>query len=113
MDNKRYAQVLIDGRIYTLGGAEEEYYLQKVAGYINEKTAELRKQDGFNKQSQDYQSVMIQLNIADDYFKARQEIEALKKEKNEIERDIYSLKRELVTVKMKLDELNPESKTES
>lgn len=108
MNNKHYAQVLIDGKIYTLGGSEEEFYLQKVAGYINEKTAELRKQEGFNKQSQDYQSVMVQLNIADDYFKAREQIKSLQKEKSDTEKEIYSLKRELITVKMKLDAINSE-----
>ena len=33
METKNYAEVLIDGRIYTLGGAEEQEYLQKVAAY--------------------------------------------------------------------------------
>ena len=60
MNEKHYAQVLIDGKIYTLGGAEEAQYLQKVASYINDKTAQLKAKDGFSKQSQEYQSVMIQ-----------------------------------------------------
>ena len=37
MESKNYAEVLIDGEIYTLEGQEEEAYLQKVASYINEK----------------------------------------------------------------------------
>ena len=77
MNEKHYAQVLIDGKIYTLGGAEEAQYLQKVASYINDKTAQLKAKDGFSKQSQEYQSVMIQLNIADDYFKAKKQCGAL------------------------------------
>ena len=51
MNEKHYAQVLIDGKIYTLGGAEEAQYLQKVASYINDKTAQLKAKDGFRKQS--------------------------------------------------------------
>ena len=66
MDAKNYAEVLIDGKIYTLGGSEDERYLQRVASYINDKTAQLKKQSGFTKQSQDYQAVMVELNIADD-----------------------------------------------
>lgn len=44
MDTKNYAEVLIDGKIYTLGGAEDENYLQRVASYINEKTAQMKRQ---------------------------------------------------------------------
>ena len=75
MDSKNYTEVLIDGRIYTLGGAEDESYLQRVASYINEKHSQLKKRDGFLKQSGDYQSVMVELNIADDYFKAKEEVD--------------------------------------
>lgn len=39
MDTKNYTQVLIDGKIYTLGGTEDEAYLQKAASYVNEKIA--------------------------------------------------------------------------
>ncbi|MDR1764976.1 MAG: cell division protein ZapA [Lachnospiraceae bacterium] len=103
MEQKHFAQVLIDGKIYTVGAEEEGYYLQKVAGYINEKTAALRRQKGFNKQNQDYQSMMIQLNIADDYFKALDEIEALRKKCDEMETEMYSLKHELISLQMKDD----------
>lgn len=37
MDTKNYTQVLIDGKVYTLGGSEDESYLQKAASYVNEK----------------------------------------------------------------------------
>lgn len=103
MNAKNYAEVLIDGKIYTLGGSEEEYYLQKVASYINEKTSQLRRQEGFSKQSQDYQAVMIELNIADDYFKVKEEAAGFKKQRDDMEKETYSLKHELVTTQMKLD----------
>ena len=90
MDSKNYTEVLIDGRIYTLGGAEDESYLQRVASYINEKHSQLKKRDGFLKQSGDYQSVMVELNIADDYFKAKEEVDKLKEQKNELEKEAYS-----------------------
>lgn len=103
MAAKHYAEVLIDGKIYTLGGMEEEHYLQKVASYINEKTSGLRRQDGFSKQSQEYQSVMIALNIADDYFKATEQAEQLEKQNHDMEKEVYSLKHELITTQMKLE----------
>ncbi|MEG0215375.1 MAG: cell division protein ZapA [Hungatella sp.] len=103
MTDKNYAEVLIDGKIYTLGGAEEEHYLQKVASYINEKISQLRRQEGFSKQSQEYQAVMVELNIADDYFKTKDQAMNAQKLKDDMERETYNLKHELVTTQMKLE----------
>ncbi|MBR6614617.1 MAG: cell division protein ZapA [Lachnospiraceae bacterium] len=103
MDKKNYTEVLIDGNIYTLGGSEEQEYLQKVAAYINQKIGILKAQPGFTRQNKDYQEVMIYLNLADDYFKTLQEAKMLRAQKNELEKEIYSLKHELIGVQMKLD----------
>ena len=103
MSSKNYIEVLIDRKIYTLGGMEEEAYLQKVANYINEKISLMKKQNGFLKQSADYQSVMTQLNIADDYFKAMEQVDTLEEQKEDLEKEAYSLRHELVTTQMKLD----------
>lgn len=103
MDKKNYAEVLIDGNIYTLGGSEEEEYLQKVAAYINQKIGILKAQPGFTRQNKDYQEVMIYLNLADDYFKTLQEAKMLRAQKDELEKEIYSLKHELIGAQMKLD----------
>ena len=77
MDTKHYTEVLIDGRIYTLGGTEDEGYMQRVASYINEMITTLKRQEGFTKQSAEYQTAMVELNMADDYFKAREQIAQL------------------------------------
>ena len=49
MEEKNYTEVLINGNVYTLGGAEDPEYLQKVAAYINEKVAVLKAQPGFTR----------------------------------------------------------------
>ena len=103
MDKKNYTEVLIDGNIYTLGGSEEQEYLQKVAAYINQKIGILKAQPGFTRQNKDYQEVMIYLNLADDYFKTLLEAKMLRAQKNDLEKEIYSLKHELIGVQMKLD----------
>ena len=103
METKNYTQVLIDGKIYTLGGSEDEAYLQRTASYVNEKNMQLRGIPGFSKQSADYQQVMIQLNIADDYFKALDHSEQMEEERNRMEKESYSLKHELVSTQMKLE----------
>ena len=48
MNSKHYTDVLIGGKIYTLGGSEEESYLQQVASYLNEKYSLLRREEGFS-----------------------------------------------------------------
>ena len=103
MDTKNYAQVLIDGKIYTLTGSEGEAYLQKTASYVNEKLAAMRKLPGFGKQNSDYQMAMLGLNVADDYFKAREEADRAVSERDAMEKETYSLKHELVGTQMKLE----------
>ena len=103
MSAKTNAEVVIGGKVYTLSGYEEPEYLQKVAAYINQKIGILKAQPGFTRQNMDYQEVMIYLNLADDYFKTLQEAKMLRAQKEELEKEIYSLKHELIGVQMKLD----------
>ena len=98
---KTDTEVIIGGRVLTLSGYESEEYLQKVAAYINEKIAVLKAQPGFTRQNKDYQEVMIYLNLADDYFKTLQEAMMLRSQKDEMEKEIYSLKHELIGLQMK------------
>ena len=109
MESKNYAEVLIGGHVYTLGGAEEEGYIQRVASYINEKMSQLKKQPGFTRQSADYQAVMVQLNLADDFFKAKEEADRLEQNARELEKETYSLKHELISTQMKLEQLQHEA----
>jgi cell division protein ZapA len=45
--------------------------------------------------------VLLQLNIADDYFKARSQTERLEKEIEERDREIYELKHDLISNQIK------------
>ncbi|MCI8658667.1 MAG: cell division protein ZapA [Lachnospiraceae bacterium] len=108
MNPKNQMEVLIDGKIYKLSGAEEEMYLQKVAAYLNGKIGKLREEEGFSRLSSDYQAVLLQLNIADDYFKEEERANRLENEKSELEKEIYSLKHELITTQMKMEKIKKE-----
>ena len=91
MDTKNYTQVLIDGKIYTLGGSEDEAYLQKAASYVNEKITTMHALPGFSKQSADYQQLMLLLNIADDYFKTKETADQMEEQRDRMEKETYSL----------------------
>lgn len=103
MSSKNKTEVLIGGKIYTLGGYESEEYLQKVATYINNKLAEFKKLDGYNHQSKENKSMLLDLNIADDYFKAKKQVEMVEEELAEKDKELYDLKHELISVQIKLE----------
>ncbi len=103
MSTKTDTEVIIAGKVFTLSGYESEEYLQKVASYINNKVAEYNKVDSFKRQSLDTQNVLLQLNIADDYFKAKKQISRLEEELQNKEKEMYDLKHELIASQIKLE----------
>lgn len=103
MSAKTDTEVIIGGKVFTLSGYESEEYLQKVASYINNKTSEYSKVESFRRQPLDTQSVLLQLNIADDYFKAKKQISILEEDIESKEKEIYDLKHELIAAQMKME----------
>ena len=111
MSARTNTEVTIGGKVFTLSGYESEDYLQKVAAYINSKTAEYNKVDSFRRQPPDTQNVLLQLNIADDYFKARKQISLLEEEVRSKEKELYDLKHELVASQIKMENMEKNRKT--
>lgn len=95
--------VSIGGKTFTLSGYESEEYLQKIAFYLNSKIAEYNKEEGFKRLPLDTQAALIELNIADDYFKAKKQIEILEEDIANREREMYDLKHELIATQIKLE----------
>ena len=110
MPAKTDTEVIIGGQVLTLSGHESEEYLQKVASYINNKLNEYNKLDSFKRQSSDRRNVLIQLNIADDYFKAKQQITLLEERLHEKEKEMYDLKHELISAQIKLENCETQTK---
>ncbi len=108
MSAKNQTEVTIGGKIFTLSGYESEEYLQKVAVYINGKLADFKKSDSFRRQTIDVQATMIELNIADDYFKAKKVADDLESDIDKKDKEIYDLKHELISAQIKLDTANQE-----
>lgn len=103
MSAKTDTEVIIGGKVFTLSGYESEEYLQRVASYINNKMMEYGKVDSFRRQPLDTQNVLLQLNIADDYFKAKRQISILEEDIQSKEKELYDLKHELITSQIKLE----------
>ncbi len=105
MSAKTDAEVIIDGKVFTISGYESEEYLQKVASYINNKYAEYKKSDSFRRLPLDYQNILLQINSADEYFKAKNQVSLLEDELKKSEDDLCAIKHELIATQIKLDTL--------
>lgn len=108
MASKTDTEVIIGGKVLSLSGYESEEYLQKVASYINNKVNDYLKVESFRKQPAETQAVLLQLNIADDYFKAKKQIALLEEELQSKEKELYDIKHELISSQIKLE--NADSK---
>ena len=103
MSSKTDTEVIINGKVYTLSGYESQEYLQKVASYINNKINEYSKIESFRRLPLDTQNVLLQLNVADDYFKAKKQISMLEEELQAKEKELYDLKHELISSQIRLE----------
>lgn len=104
MEKKNVADVVIDGTIYKLAGYESSEYLQQVAGYLNNKIMEMKALDGYGHLPTAQKALMLELNAADDYFKARKAADHLEKELNDKDKELYTVKHDLVALQMKQEE---------
>ncbi len=111
MASKNDTEVIIGGKVLTLSGYESEEYLQKVATYINGKISEYNRVDSFRRATTELQNVLLQLNIADDYFKAKKQINLLEEEIQAKEKELYDLKHELIASQIKLENSEKNAKT--
>ena len=117
MSEKSSAEVIIGGKVYTLSGYEGEEYLQKVAAYINNKMNEFDSMEEYRRFPTDMKATLLHLNIADDYFKAKAQVEKLEQDIEMKDREIYNLKHDLISNQIKtesdektLEELQAENK---
>lgn len=101
MAQKNDIPVVINGKVYTLSGYESEEYLQSIAMYINNKITECKSSEHYRKLNPEYQSVLLALNIADDYFKAKKQVEESGKLGDEKEKQLYDLRHEVIETRIK------------
>lgn len=102
---KTDTEVIIGGKVFTLSGYESEEYLQKVASYINNKLSEYGRVESFRRQPVEKQHILLELNIADDYFKAKKQIDLLEEDIQSKDKELYDLKHELIASQIKLENM--------
>lgn len=108
MNKYHDTEVIINNKRYTLSGYESEEYLQKVASYINNKHNEIRNRDAYKFLDSELRNILIQINIADDYYKAMDKVKENEADNELKSKEIFDLKHELVSVQTKLDSAHKE-----
>ncbi len=81
MENNK-VNVRIYGQEYTIAGEKDEESIRKIAAHVNSKMKELGK--SFSLSGQGTLAVLAAINIADEYFDAVAEADALRAEKEKL-----------------------------
>ncbi|MDO4619557.1 MAG: cell division protein ZapA [Lachnospiraceae bacterium] len=105
MSEKNTVQVLVGGKVIRLSGYESRDYLENVAHYLNYKLEELSTLNGWRRMTADQKNTLLSLNIADDYYKAKKQAEDLEEELIGKDRELMSLKQELVSLQVIMENM--------
>lgn len=103
MNKKNGIEVIINGKRVSLGGYESEEYLQRVASYLNAKYTELKQMESYRMLDAEMKNMYLQLNLADDYFKLKKQMEETTGDSDAKSGEIFDLKHEVITAQTKLE----------
>jgi len=103
MNKKNGIEVIINGKRVSLGGYESEEYLQRVASYLNAKYNELKQLESYRMLDLEMKNMVLQLNLADDYFKLKKQMEETSGDSVAKSGEIFDLKHEVITAQTKLE----------
>lgn len=99
---KEKVEVVIMGKVYTIMATEDRDYLQRLATYIDSKLREVTSHPSFRRMSLENKQLFINLNLAEDYCKAKDWIEKLEEDKKNSQDEIYELKDKIVRLEVLL-----------
>jgi|GEM_PF-1105800 len=102
---KNRVEVVIDGQITTLVSDENEAYMQKVALYIDKKLSEIKTSKSNTPVTEHLRTLLISVNIADDFFKAVENYERLENTHATYVREMGTMQEENILLSEKLQEL--------
>lgn len=103
MNKKNDVEVIINNKRYILCGYESGEYLQKVASYLNNKHVEFKAKDFYRTLDSDMRSILMQINVADDYFKALSQIKEMEEDSNGKSDDIFEMKHQVISAQTQLE----------
>lgn len=108
MNTKNDVEVIINGKQYTISGYESSEYLQKIATHINEKYAAFKEEEGYLRLEAEMRNTLLAINLTDEYYKAQESVQNLQKEKEELEKEIFNMKHDMIEMQTKAEKQEQE-----
>ena len=106
---KNTTEVVIAGKIISISGEEDAAYMAEVASFIDGKLIEIQKTENYGKLSAEYKQILLGMNLADEYFREKKKNEILESELELKDKELYSLKHELINLQLDLEKLQKEA----
>lgn len=106
---KNITEVVIAGKIISISGEEDAAYMTEVAAFINDKLTELKKSANYGRLSGEQKQILLGMNLADEYFREKKKNQILEAELELKDKEVYSLKHELINLQLDIEKLQKES----
>lgn len=110
--SKNVTEVVICGKIISVCGDEDAAYMNEVAAFINDKLLELQKSENYGRLSGEQKQILLGMNLADEYFREKKKNQILESELELKDKELYSLKHELINLQLDLEKLQKEKSKE-
>ena len=105
MTKKSMVQVAIGGKVLTMGGADDETHIQRIASCVNHVLQEFEDKDEYRCLPADLKPVLIHINIAEELIKAQDQIQQLEEDLRLKENELAELRQELAEKEVRLERL--------
>lgn len=106
MKRKTDVEVTINNRKYVICGYESPEYIERIAAHINKKMDELKSQEWYKSLDKELKTVLLDINLVDDYFKANDCIKIMESERSQSNDEFFEMKHEVVKRQTEYDKLN-------
>ena len=100
--------VVINGEIVTLKSTEEPEYLHQLANYIDKKISEITSVNMTAVINERVRTLLIALNIADDYFKSKENSKGLDVTQKKVVKEMARMQEENTVLQKKVNNLQSE-----
>ncbi len=105
MNPKNEVQVVIDGKVLTMTGTEDEMQIQRVASCVNRMIKKLEGTEMYHDLPTDLKPLLIELNIAEELIRTQERVDELEEDLQFKENEIAGLKQSLAETELMLERL--------
>ncbi len=105
MNPKNEVQVVIDGKVLTMTGTEDEMQIQRVASCVNRMIKKLEGTEMYHSLPTDLKPLLIELNIAEELIRTQERVEELEEDLQFKENELAGVKQTLAETELMLERL--------